>query len=483
MATEAAPPSNGKKRALPSPPTGVPAALNKRLAEEITCDLINLESDREQATQVYRPPPLLSPLPPSPQRLEPTPALRYVLESAGELQNKYKALRYLEESRSPPLNVRVAVPSHDTFVIQPQDELTARSLQELADSRPRGIKLEPSIPQPRRRKGILLKFPVEYDFEAHPLVVSARRCTVKSGGRRLPTRSVEILLQVDRLPDSLDLGWLGQFHVPEYVQEPTQCYRCQRYGHIARRCRQRGEQCGVCSQLHPTSQCIEALKGEGPRPEPKYANCGMNHHAWFKRCPERLRRLLTTTAAQPPHAQGPRHPLLPKEDPPSHRASSARPPHPRGTMGTSPSTTAQRMGSSRSSAVTGDPGDASHTPDQTSGGIPKTPDCPGRSPESEGEQLLSSAEEQEAHTAPQRRTRRKKTHRRAVPAPTRENAQDREQLHQLLRSFLQSLIENLVKTLPPGKTISRTLTGVIGSCNRFFMTLERVTQATDSNTE
>ena len=297
---------NHKKRALAESSSTSAPPVSKRLAEDLegepsVSDQPSSEESRgstegtEDAS--VRPKEKLptSTLPRDPDRLNSTPNLRYRLEDAGELPTTFQALAFLKkEYRN--LRVNVSVPAPQTFVLTPLDPAAASAVHNMARDRPPGIKLVAFAPQPRRVKGILTKFPIDYisPIQEHPIVVSAKRCTIKHRDQRTMTRSVEVLLEGTVFPETLDLGRLGTYHLREFIQKPTRCYRCRRYGHYARNCRQETDQCGVCGKPHQTSQCIEALRGEGPPPKPQCANCGQNHHAWYKRCPERLRRLRTT---------------------------------------------------------------------------------------------------------------------------------------------------------------------------------------------
>ena len=60
----------------------------------------------------------------------------------------------------------------------------------------------------------------------------------------------------------------------------TQCFSCQRFGHIAKMCTH-GPKCGQCAGDHNTKDC----KG---KKEARCSNCGRRHAAWDSRCPAKL---------------------------------------------------------------------------------------------------------------------------------------------------------------------------------------------------
>lgn len=62
----------------------------------------------------------------------------------------------------------------------------------------------------------------------------------------------------------------------------TQCIRCNKYGHIARACKNQAS-CGRCAGTHLTKDC------EKPESARKCALCQGNHNVWSKTCQHRLR--------------------------------------------------------------------------------------------------------------------------------------------------------------------------------------------------
>lgn len=60
----------------------------------------------------------------------------------------------------------------------------------------------------------------------------------------------------------------------------TQCFSCQRFGHIAKMCTQ-GPKCGQCAGDHNTKECKS-------KQEVRCTNCGRKHAAWDSRCPAKL---------------------------------------------------------------------------------------------------------------------------------------------------------------------------------------------------
>ncbi|KAK9710028.1 Reverse transcriptase (RNA-dependent DNA polymerase) [Popillia japonica] len=71
----------------------------------------------------------------------------------------------------------------------------------------------------------------------------------------------------------------------EAKRKPTssaQCFRCQMYGHVQYRCTA-AHKCVRCAEEHPSREC--PLKGK-KNINPKCANCGGQHHAASRDCPE-----------------------------------------------------------------------------------------------------------------------------------------------------------------------------------------------------
>ncbi|KAH9360249.1 hypothetical protein HPB48_019833 [Haemaphysalis longicornis] len=67
------------------------------------------------------------------------------------------------------------------------------------------------------------------------------------------------------------------YPVEKYIEPVVRCYKCQRYGHIARTCR--GTlRCKTCSGPHDYKECLT-------KRQPKCANCSGPHPASFSRCP------------------------------------------------------------------------------------------------------------------------------------------------------------------------------------------------------
>ncbi len=67
---------------------------------------------------------------------------------------------------NPPPKVSVNNPAPQTFIVIALDDYAARILQELAETRPRNITLAPIGPQRKRSRGMLLRYPLDYDFDA-----------------------------------------------------------------------------------------------------------------------------------------------------------------------------------------------------------------------------------------------------------------------------------------------------------------------------
>ncbi|XP_050706917.1 uncharacterized protein LOC126992299 [Eriocheir sinensis] len=232
---------------------------------------------------------------------------RYRLVHRGDCTSDYLAVRHLETLRRPAPAVHLQTPT--PFLLTPRDAAAAEFLEEVVARRPRGIVLQRLDQAPRRVKGVLVGYPLEYDAEdirklTDSGVTHVRRCHVVREGRRLPTRNVELVMDRESLPKDLSLGWLGRYRVRPFVEEPTRCFKCQKFGHVARLCRGSRLTCAVCAGNHDSIVCIGARREEASRPPPRCCNCGGSHPAWSRRCAERRRRLPTTERGPVPQPRG-----------------------------------------------------------------------------------------------------------------------------------------------------------------------------------
>lgn len=74
----------------------------------------------------------------------------------------------------------------------------------------------------------------------------------------------------------------------------TQCFKCQKYGHISTICSNK-EKCGHCGSDHTTEKCA----GVSPAPRKRCAACqGGEHTSWSAECPARVKETLRAKAAK-----------------------------------------------------------------------------------------------------------------------------------------------------------------------------------------
>lgn len=117
---------------------------------------------------------------------------------------------------------------------------------------------------------------VPQDISDSELYDNLRQRTPVRSARRLGTsRVVQIVFATDTRPDYVILGYT-RYQVYDYSEKPTQCTRCQRFGHIAATCT-RKLRCARCGGDHELAACKSAEK--------LCANCGKTHQADFPYCP------------------------------------------------------------------------------------------------------------------------------------------------------------------------------------------------------
>jgi hypothetical protein len=81
------------------------------------------------------------------------------------------------------------------------------------------------------------------------------------------------------LPLSVTMAYTV-YPVRPFVPEPMQCFKCRRFGHMAKICEAK-QRCARCGRDHKTEQCT------AKRESLKCVNCGGAHSAAFGGCPKR----------------------------------------------------------------------------------------------------------------------------------------------------------------------------------------------------
>lgn len=96
-----------------------------------------------------------------------------------------------------------------------------------------------------------------------------------------PTNSVVITFAPNtERPENIDLGFT-KHAVKEFVEPPPRCFRCQRFGHVAKVCI-KDQRCKRCGGAHDYKAC---------KADFACANCGGDHPASFGGCPFRVSAL------------------------------------------------------------------------------------------------------------------------------------------------------------------------------------------------
>ena len=214
----------------------------------------------------------------------PLPRFKVKLEGHS---NGYQAVTALEaDHRDLKLTVRPNLKGE--YILTPRDAVTVERLKALSREGDPNSRVTLLDPEKKQVKGVLQRYPLDLPLEAvkaHPAVLSAER--LRAWGDKAPTRQV-VVVHEGRLPEKLDLGAWGKYTLRPYDKEPVRCYKCHRFSHFQTRCAHSVR--WVCSQSHPTEDCIARHKARETT-SARCPNCSGRHHAWNPRCPERLRRL------------------------------------------------------------------------------------------------------------------------------------------------------------------------------------------------
>lgn len=156
-----------------------------------------------------------------------------------------------------------------------------------------------NIPLPNISKaGIVYDIPAEYTVEfLKENIASAlpaldiyrfnKTVTNRSGERvTIPSNTIKITFRGQFLPDEVDF-FLSKRKVKPFVSSVTRCYKCLRFGHIQKYCKQAKDNCGNCGRSHD---------GECPNPMKCFHCRSPDHHALSTDCPEYARNVLIKEA-------------------------------------------------------------------------------------------------------------------------------------------------------------------------------------------
>lgn len=139
-----------------------------------------------------------------------------------------------------------------------------------------------------------------------------------------PTDSVIITFKSDiPMPEEVTLGF-NTYKVVEFFS-PTQCFRCQRFGHLAKNCRG-PVRCKACAGPHAYSEC-------NTKKERRCVNCNGAHASTYGGCPRRIaavEHVKRNVCGMKPPKPGPINPAMvhppPRPPPVPEKAKTAFPP-------------------------------------------------------------------------------------------------------------------------------------------------------------
>jgi hypothetical protein len=106
-------------------------------------------------------------------------------------------------------------------------------------------------------------------------VTHARRIEVTRGEVKVPTGTVILTFDRPQIPNKIKLGF-RVIEVDAFIPNPMRCFRCQKFGHTADRCK-RNITCSVCAE--------EGHDDRGCTKTPKCVNCEGVHASNSKSCP------------------------------------------------------------------------------------------------------------------------------------------------------------------------------------------------------
>ena len=105
-------------------------------------------------------------------------------------------------------------------------------------------------------------------------IMNVKRMT--KGPEKEISQTVLIEFKGEVIPDRVYVGFMC-FYVRAYIPKPMRCFNCQKFGHIAKFCKEK-RRCARCTGDHEYGDCGEETKL-------KCCSCGGEHSVTFGKCP------------------------------------------------------------------------------------------------------------------------------------------------------------------------------------------------------
>lgn len=107
-------------------------------------------------------------------------------------------------------------------------------------------------------------------------VSDVRRVSIRRNNEIIQTDTYILTFELNKLPPIIIYGEFHREIVEEYKHKPQQCYKCQKFGHVAKYCRSEADTCSRCGlQGHVQHDCRNAIK---------CYHCNKDHYSNSKDC-------------------------------------------------------------------------------------------------------------------------------------------------------------------------------------------------------
>ena len=142
-----------------------------------------------------------------------------------------------------------------------------------------------AIVQARYQRVVISGVPIDLNdsiIKSETAADEVRRITKRSPDSDDKVASKAVILgyncSAEVIPGKVQIGYLS-FKTRTYIPLVTRCYKCQKFGHVAAKCRKEANTCPVCAGPHSYAECES-------KDNKKCANCGGAHSVSYHDCPK-----------------------------------------------------------------------------------------------------------------------------------------------------------------------------------------------------